>query len=89
MKALTYLLNFLLAPFVYAHAGDLRIGMIGLDTSHATAFAELLNDPASRNHVAGGRSSRPSKVEVRISNRAGHEWTNIQRSIEEKCRKGL
>jgi predicted dehydrogenase len=31
------------------------IGFIGLDTSHVTAFAKLLNDPASEHHVPGGR----------------------------------
>jgi hypothetical protein len=36
-------------------AADLRIGMIGLDTSHVTAFTKLLNDPADPNHVPGGR----------------------------------
>jgi predicted dehydrogenase len=38
-----------------AFGADLRIGMIGLDTSHATAFAALLNDPSQKNHVPGGR----------------------------------
>ncbi|WP_019536296.1 Gfo/Idh/MocA family protein [Paenibacillus ginsengihumi] len=33
----------------------LRLGMIGLDTSHATAFTKLLNDPADAHHVPGGR----------------------------------
>ena len=36
-------------------AADLRIGMIGLDTSHATAFTEILNNPAAKDHVAGAR----------------------------------
>ena len=31
----------------------LKLGIIGLDSSHAVRFAELLNDPASPNHVAG------------------------------------
>lgn len=34
---------------------DLRIGMIGLDTSHVPAFTKLLNDPANEHHVPGGR----------------------------------
>ncbi len=38
-----------------AVAEDIRIGMIGLDTSHVTAFARLLHDPADRAHVPGGR----------------------------------
>jgi hypothetical protein len=36
-------------------AEDLRLGIIGLDTSHVTAFTESLNNPASKNHVAGAK----------------------------------
>ena len=36
-------------------AETLRIGIIGLDTSHVTAFTALLNDPANPNHVPGGK----------------------------------
>lgn len=32
-----------------------RIGMIGLDTSHVTAFTALLNDPAHADHIPGAR----------------------------------
>ena len=32
-----------------------RIGLIGLDTSHAPEFTELLNDPHTEHHVPGGR----------------------------------
>jgi predicted dehydrogenase len=38
-----------------AGAADLRVGIIGLDTSHVVAFTKSLNDPASPDHVAGGR----------------------------------
>lgn len=34
---------------------DLRLGIIGTDTSHAVAFASVLNDPAAKNHVVGAR----------------------------------
>lgn len=34
---------------------ELKVGMIGLDTSHVTAFADLLNDPANQFHVDGAR----------------------------------
>ena len=33
----------------------LRIGLIGLDTSHVTAFTALLNDPANPDHIPGAR----------------------------------
>jgi predicted dehydrogenase len=33
----------------------IRIGMIGLDTSHVIAFTKLLNDPSNPDHVPGGR----------------------------------
>jgi len=36
-------------------AAELRVGLIGLDTSHVTAFTSLLNDPAAQNHIAGAR----------------------------------
>jgi hypothetical protein len=36
-------------------AAELRVGMIGLDTSHVTAFTSLLNNPAGQNHIAGAR----------------------------------
>ncbi|MBG87191.1 MAG: dehydrogenase [Verrucomicrobiales bacterium] len=36
-------------------AAELRIGMIGLDTSHVVAFTELLNNPDNPKHVPGGR----------------------------------
>jgi hypothetical protein len=39
-----------------AEAGEpLRIAMIGLDTSHSTAFARLLNDPQVAGHIPGCR----------------------------------
>ena len=34
---------------------DLRIGIIGLDISHASRFREILNDPSNPHHVPGGR----------------------------------
>ena len=34
---------------------DLRIGLIGLDTSHAEQFTMRLNDSANPNHILGGR----------------------------------
>lgn len=36
-------------------AAEIRVGLIGCDTSHATAFTQILNDPAHKFHVAGAR----------------------------------
>lgn len=36
-----------------ATAADLRLGIIGTDTSHATAFTQVLNNPNDPNHVQG------------------------------------
>ncbi|MFA6104288.1 MAG: Gfo/Idh/MocA family oxidoreductase [Victivallaceae bacterium] len=33
----------------------LKIGMIGLDTSHCPAFVKLLNDPANEFHISGAK----------------------------------
>ncbi len=38
-----------------AYCDDLKIGIVGLDTSHVTAFTKILNDPSAPNHVAGGK----------------------------------
>lgn len=37
------------------NAAEIRIGMIGLDTSHVIAFTEVLNNPNNPKHVPGGR----------------------------------
>ncbi|MFZ2642545.1 MAG: Gfo/Idh/MocA family oxidoreductase [Verrucomicrobiia bacterium] len=56
MKTITSLL---VATLVLATAtcfsADLRIGLIGLDTSHVIAFTKTLNDPKDKNHVAGAK----------------------------------
>jgi hypothetical protein len=36
-------------------AATLRLGIVGTDTSHVTAFTEILNDESSPDHVPGGR----------------------------------
>ena len=46
-----------LANVSVSHAQDrtIRVGLIGLDTSHAVAFTQLLNDPSRPDHVPGAR----------------------------------
>ncbi|MEY4941212.1 MAG: hypothetical protein RIQ93_2947 [Verrucomicrobiota bacterium] len=36
-------------------AQELRIGMVGLDTSHVSVFSRIFNDPKDKDHVPGGR----------------------------------
>lgn len=36
-------------------AADIRVGIIGLDTSHVVAFTRLLNDPDAKDHVRGAK----------------------------------
>ncbi|MCB1128562.1 MAG: Gfo/Idh/MocA family oxidoreductase, partial [Verrucomicrobiae bacterium] len=56
MKILRLLSPVLLgAGLLCLHADDLRIGLIGLDTSHVIAFTKVLNDPAQKDHVPGAR----------------------------------
>lgn len=42
-----------LAPPVCRGQEPLKLGIIGLDTSHAVRFTEMLNDPAAAGHVPG------------------------------------
>jgi len=44
-----------LAFTVRLGAADLKLGLIGLDTSHVVAFTKLLNDPQNKQHVPGAR----------------------------------
>ncbi len=67
---------------------DLRIGVIGYDTSHAPAFARLLNDPAHPFHVAGGRvvagyPSYSEDVEASRSRVAGFRQEMAALGVEE------
>lgn len=61
MKPFTFPSLALFALFVIAtqmpaqDVPPLRLGLIGLDTSHVVAFTERLNNPDSPNHVPGGR----------------------------------
>ncbi len=49
------LLAVLLLASVSAFSADLRLGIIGTDTSHAVAFTKVLNDPANKDHIPGAR----------------------------------
>ncbi len=56
MKTITSLLAAtLVLTTATCFSADLRIGLIGLDTSHVIAFTKTLNDPKDKNHVAGAK----------------------------------
>ena len=40
---------------VSAYSADIRLGIIGTDTSHVIAFTKALNDPANKDHIPGAR----------------------------------
>ncbi len=44
-----------LLPSLACAAADLRIGLIGCDTSHCTAFTDAINNPQAKAHVPGGK----------------------------------
>lgn len=90
---------FLLAITGLAQTTELKIGIIGTDTSHVPAFTKLLNDKTDPNHIPGARvvvafkggspdvessHTRVDKFAEEISTKYGVE---IVSSIEELCRK--
>ena len=83
---------------LHTHAGDLKLGIIGLDTSHCTAFTEMINDASHKDHVPGAKVIAAFKGgSPDIPSSIGHveEYTAVLRdkfgvkihdSIEEVCR---
>jgi predicted dehydrogenase len=80
-----------------AMAADLRIGIIGCDTSHVVAFTEVLNNPNAKGYVPGGKvvaaykggsadlPSSISRVE-RYANTLQEKYgVKLYDSIEELC----
>jgi len=82
-----------------AQPQELRVGIIGTDTSHATAFTRLLNDRNDPNHVAGARvvaafkggspdveasRTRIDRFAAELEEKWGVEFVE---SIEELCEK--
>jgi hypothetical protein len=55
MRRLFMILGLACSCAMAAQGADLRIGLIGLDTSHVVAFTKSLNDPSSPDFVPGGR----------------------------------
>ncbi|HEY1174062.1 MAG TPA: Gfo/Idh/MocA family oxidoreductase [Verrucomicrobiae bacterium] len=56
MKArLLLALTALIACSFTAAAADLRLGIVGTDTSHVPSFTKILNDPKAKDHVEGAK----------------------------------
>lgn len=98
MQSMLLCLIGLLALASALSAADLRIGMIGLDTSHVTAFTKVLNDPADKNHIPGARvvaAFKGGSLDIESSHTRVEGYTKelqekwgvrIYDSIEELCR---
>ena len=92
-----YLLTFLLIIQV-GICEDLKVGIIGLDTSHVTAFTEILNNPENKKHVPGAKvvaAYRGGSDDIEASYSRLDKFTNalkdkygvkIYPSIEELCK---
>ncbi len=55
MKYLAIVALVLIAASADLTAADLRLGLVGLDTSHVTAFTEVLHNPKNKDYVPGAR----------------------------------
>lgn len=81
-----------------AVAADLRLGLIGLDTSHVTAFTEILHNPKAKGYVPGARvvaafkggsrdiESSWSRVEEYTRELTNKHGVRLYDSIPELCR---
>lgn len=81
-----------------AAGAELRLGLVGLDTSHVTAFTALLNDMNNAQHVAGARvvaGFKGGSADIESSHTRVDGYTReleekygvkIYETIEELCR---
>ena len=81
-----------------AQAKDLRIGMVGLDTSHVTAFTRILNDKSAKDHIPGGKvvaavkdsspdiESSYTRVEKYTAELTGKWGVKLYPTVTEMCR---
>ncbi len=85
------------AATVASAADDLKIGIIGMDTSHVPAFTKLINDAAAPDHVPGGKvvaAFKSSSPDIPSSADRVEEYTTVMQrdfgvkfvpTIEELC----
>ncbi len=97
MKLLLAILSGIILTLPAIAADELRLGLIGLDTSHVTAFTKLLNDTKHKDHVPGGKvvaafkggspdiESSASRVEGYTKQLREEFGVKIVPTIEELC----
>jgi hypothetical protein len=76
------LLSLSLLPLCFA--ADLRIGIVGTDTSHVTAFTKILNDPQATDHVAGARVTAAWKGGSHDIDQSRDRIDKFTRELQEK-----
>ena len=59
---------------------DIRLGIIGTDTSHAIVFTAMFNDPGAKDHVAGARVVAAFKGGSRD---IPSSWTRVDKYAEQ------
>ena len=55
-------------------AAEIRLGIIGTDTSHVVAFTKILNDPASPDYLPGARIVAAIRAAARTWSPAPRAW---------------
>jgi predicted dehydrogenase len=75
----------LLAAVCCVFAADIRVGIIGTDTSHVPAFTKLLNgDPSEAGHIAGARVVAAYKAGSPDLPESANRVENFAKEIHEK-----
>ena len=82
----------------FPQANEIRIGIIGLDTSHVTAFTRILNDSSAKDHIPGAKvvaavkDSSPdikasySRVEKFTAELTGKWGVKLYPTVKELCK---
>jgi hypothetical protein len=70
----------LLAAALSLPAADLKLGIVGTDTSHCLQFSRILNDPAQAEHVPGAKIIAAFKGGSRDIESS---WSRVDRHAEE------
>jgi hypothetical protein len=66
----TFFLSAIVLAVFAVSAAEIRVGIVGCDTSHATAFTETWNNPQAKGHVRDSKSWQHFKVAAKTYLRA-------------------